>query len=87
MDQATARRFHKAEGVFTQSTAMNLEQLLGRYDRLKQELSFAYRARPWHSNRIDRLANDIAVAEREIAELQTDICLVPLRLRGLTGAS
>lgn len=85
MDQATA--FTRQKGVFTQSTAMNLEQLLGRYDRLKQELSVAYKARPWHSNCIDRLANDIAVAEREIAELQTDICLVPLRLRGSTDAS
>lgn len=29
MDQATA--FTRQKGVFTQSTAMNLEQLLGRY--------------------------------------------------------
>jgi hypothetical protein len=49
---------------------MNLEQLMGRYFRLKQELSIAYRQQPWQSNRIDRLADDLASTEREIAALQ-----------------
>lgn len=49
---------------------MDLEQLMGRYFRLKQELSIAYRAKPWHSGRIDRLADDLAATEREIAALQ-----------------
>lgn len=49
---------------------MELEPLMGRYFRLKQELSIAYRARPWQSGRIDRLANDLAAAEREIGALQ-----------------
>ena len=49
---------------------MNLEQLTGRYFRLKQELSIAYRQQPWQSNRIDRLADDLASTEREIAALQ-----------------
>jgi hypothetical protein len=49
---------------------MNLDQLMGRYFRLKQELSIAYRQQPWQSNRIDRLADDLASTEREIAALQ-----------------
>jgi hypothetical protein len=49
---------------------MDLEQLMGRYFRLKQELSIAYRAQPWHSGKIDRLADDLAATEREIAALQ-----------------
>lgn len=49
---------------------MKLEQLMGRYFRLKQELSIAYRAQPWHSARIDRLADELAATEREIAARQ-----------------
>ncbi|MES2994154.1 MAG: hypothetical protein V4844_22220 [Pseudomonadota bacterium] len=49
---------------------MDLEQLMGRYFRLKQELSIAYRAQPWHSGRIDRLADELSATEREIASLQ-----------------
>lgn len=49
---------------------MELEPLMGRYFRLKQELLIAYRARPWQSARIDRLADDLAAAEREIGEMQ-----------------
>ena len=49
---------------------MDLEQLMGRYFRLKQELSIAYKAQPWHAGRIDRLADELAATEREIAALQ-----------------
>ncbi len=49
---------------------MDLEQLMGRYFRLKQELAAAYRAQPWHSNMIDRIADDLACTEREIASRQ-----------------
>jgi hypothetical protein len=49
---------------------MNLDQLMGRYFRLKQELSIAYRQQPWQSGRIDRLADDLASTELEIAERQ-----------------
>ncbi len=45
---------------------MELEPLMGRYFRLKQELSLAYRARPWLGGRIDRLAGELAATEREI---------------------
>ncbi len=49
---------------------MDLDQLMGRYFRLKQELSIAYKTQPWHSGRIDRLADEIAATEREIAARQ-----------------
>jgi hypothetical protein len=49
---------------------MDLERLMSRYFRLRQELSIAYRAQPWNSARIDRLADDIADVERHIATLQ-----------------
>jgi len=50
---------------------MNVEQLVGRCLRLQQELSNAYRAQPWHSARIDRLADDLAAAELELARLRS----------------
>jgi hypothetical protein len=49
---------------------MELERLMSRYFRLRQELSIAYRAQPWNSARIDRLADDITDVERRIALLQ-----------------
>jgi len=49
---------------------MNLEQLMGRYFRLMQELSIAYRAQPWQTARIDRLADDLAATEREIVAVR-----------------
>lgn len=49
---------------------MQLEPLMGRYFRLRQELSIAYRVRPWLGSRIDRLADDLAATEREIGALQ-----------------
>ena len=50
---------------------MNLEQLTGRYRRLKQELSIAYAAQPWQTGLIDRLTNDLASTERDIAALHS----------------
>lgn len=49
------------------STTMSIEQLMGRYLRLKQDLEIAYKAQPWHSGRINRLTNDIARTEQELA--------------------
>lgn len=49
---------------------MHLDQLMGRYFRLRHELSLAYREQPWHGARIDRLAEDLSATEREIAALQ-----------------
>lgn len=49
---------------------MGLDQLMGRYSRLRQELAVAYRERPWHGARIDRLADDLVATERAIASSQ-----------------
>jgi hypothetical protein len=49
---------------------MNLEQLIGRHFRLRQELGIAYSAVPWHAGRIDLLTNELAATEREIAAFQ-----------------
>ena len=46
---------------------MSIEQLMSRYLRLKQDLEIAYKTQPWHSGRINRLTNDIARTERELA--------------------
>jgi hypothetical protein len=48
---------------------MDLDQLTGRYRRLKDELAAAYAQAPWPTGRIDRLAAEISVTEREIAAL------------------
>ena len=50
---------------------MSLDQLMGRYFRLKQELSIAYKSHPWHSARIDRLADEIVRTELEIASMKS----------------
>ena len=49
---------------------MPLDQLMGRYFRLRQELEVAYGQKPWHGSRIDRLANELAATERQIADRQ-----------------
>ena len=54
---------------------MGIEQLMGRYFRLQQELARAYNARPWQSTRIDRLAGELAATEREIASQWPDDAL------------
>ena len=48
-------------------TVMNIEQLTGRYFRLRQELAVAYASVPRNTGLIDRLADDIAATEREMA--------------------
>ena len=47
---------------------MNIEQMMGRYQRLQQELSIAYNQHPWQSGRIDRLAQELAQVELEIVQ-------------------
>jgi hypothetical protein len=45
---------------------MTLDQLTGRYFRLRRELAAAYSVVPWNTGRIARVTNDLAVTEREI---------------------
>lgn len=47
---------------------MTIEQLTGRYFRLKQELEIAYRRTPWQAGHIDRLASDLATIEIELSQ-------------------
>jgi len=56
---------------------MELDDLLRRYDRLRHELSRAYNARPWHSQRIDELAEQLVETEREISTLHGAVSVVP----------
>lgn len=46
---------------------MGIEQLMSRYLSLRQDLEIAYKAQPWNGARIDRLTNDIARTEHELA--------------------
>ena len=52
---------------------MELDQLTGRYRRLKDELAAAYAQATWPTGRIDRLASEISETEREIAALGAQI--------------
>jgi hypothetical protein len=48
---------------------MDLEQLTGRYRRLKEELALARGQQPWPTGRIDRLTQEIAATEQAIASM------------------
>ena len=50
---------------------MDKEQLAGRYSRLRKELAAAYGLVPWNSEHIDRLADDLAETERQMATVST----------------
>ena len=49
---------------------MDIEQLLSHYARLRQDLHAAYGAPAWQAGKIDRLAEELARVEREIASRQ-----------------
>ena len=53
-----------------QSARIDLDQLNGRYQRLKDELASAYAQQPWPTGRIDRLAEEIAQTELAIALIE-----------------
>jgi hypothetical protein len=48
---------------------MSVDQLTGRYFRLRNELAAAYASVPWNTGHIDRLTGELAAIEREIAAL------------------
>ena len=55
---------------------MNLDQSIGQYLRLKQELGRAYSTLPWNNGRLNRLTVDLASAEQaiRIARVSADQC-------------
>ena len=46
---------------------MNIDELTGRYARLKDELETAYATSPWHDAHINRLADDLVSIERQLS--------------------
>ena len=52
---------------------MNTDQIRGRYFRLQQELAAAYAFVPWNTGHIDRLTNELAHTERELATARADV--------------
>ena len=49
---------------------MSLEQLIGRYRRLRDELAQAYLDPAWDTNYINRLSDEIVSTERAISKAQ-----------------
>jgi hypothetical protein len=47
---------------------MDLVQLRGKYERLRHELVGAYSEPVWHTGLIDRITEEMAQAERAIAQ-------------------
>ena len=60
---------------------MSLEQLVGRYFRLNQELLDAGNAQPRQARRVSRLAVDIEVTKREIESFRATGHRVPAEFR------
>ena len=50
---------------------MSTDQLVGKYRRLKKELSAAYSQPHWNAALVDRLVDEIGRVERELALLAT----------------
>jgi hypothetical protein len=46
---------------------MSVDQLFGKYRRLKKDLSAAYSQPQWNAALVDRLVDEIGAVEREIA--------------------
>jgi|GEM_PF-1651990 len=47
---------------------MGLEELIGKYMRLRVDLSYAYGAAPWNSAHLDRISDEMASVERSILQ-------------------
>jgi hypothetical protein len=46
---------------------MSVDQLFGKYRRLKKDLSAAYSQPQWNAALVDRLVNEISTVEQELA--------------------
>lgn len=51
---------------------MELEELNGRYQHLRTELDAAYAAPVWDSNRINRIADELAPVELALASFECE---------------
>ncbi len=51
----------------TRRSAMSVDQLFGKYRRLKKDLSAAYSQPQWNAALVDRLVDEIGQVERELA--------------------
>ena len=49
---------------------MPLDQLIGKYQRLRDELAQAYRDPAWDTSHINRLSDEIVATEREMVKAQ-----------------
>jgi len=47
---------------------MSVDQLFGKYRRLKKDLSAAYSQPQWNAALVDRLVDEIGQVERELAQ-------------------
>jgi hypothetical protein len=48
---------------------MSVEQLFGKYKRLKKDLSVAYSQPQWNAALVERLVHEIGSVEHELAQL------------------
>ena len=63
---------------------MSVDQLFGKYRRLKKDLSAAYSQPQWNAALVDRLVDEIGEVERELA--QTAPAGVPVAMAMPPGA-
>jgi len=64
---------------------MSLDPLLGKYRRLKKDLSAAYSQPQWNAALVDRLVDEIGAVEREIAMRAPPGMTVPMARPPVAG--
>ena len=64
---------------------MSVDQLFGKYKRLKKDLSAAYSQPQWNAALVDRLVDEIGAVEREIAMRAPPGLTVPMARPPVSG--
>ena len=64
---------------------MSVDQLFGKYKRLKKDLSAAYSQPQWNAALVDRLVDEIGAVEREIAMRAPPGVTVPMARPATSG--
>jgi len=64
---------------------MSVDQLFGKYKRLKKDLSAAYSQPQWNAALVDRLVDEIGMVEREIAMRAPPGLAVPMARPPVAG--